>query len=128
MIALVPVKLTDTMFDFYVHGTYIVVAGRHAILTVALSFGVFAGFYYFGDRSLGLRLNNAMSLAHFLLWIFSFVVLVLEAHELARTIRSQQDPRPLLAGFVAPLLAFIAGGILFITNLAWAIVLKLKTA
>ena len=128
VIAVVPVKLTDAMFDFYLHATYIVVAARHAILGFALLCGVFAGLYYFGDRLLGHRLVNGLTLAHFLLWIFSFVIFVLEAHGLARAIRSQQDPRPLLAGFAAPLLALIVGGILFITNLAWAIVLKLKTA
>src|SRR2546425_105669 len=114
-----------------VQGTYIVVAARYAILWTALLFGVFAVFYYFVDRGFGLRLNNGMSLAHFLLWIFSFVVFVLEAHGLARTIRSQQDPNQswiLLAGFVAPLLAFIVGGALFLANVAWAIVLRLKTA
>ncbi len=131
VIALVPGKLTDTTFDFYVHATYIVVAGRHAILAVALLCGVFAGFYYFGDRALGLRLNNGMTLAHLLLWIFSFVVFVLEAHALGRTIRSQQDPNQswvLIAGFVAPLLGFIIGGAFFLVNFAWAIVIKLKTA
>jgi heme/copper-type cytochrome/quinol oxidase subunit 1 len=131
VIAVVPVKLTDAIFDFYVHGTYIVVAARYAILWTALLCGVFAGFYYFGDRGLGLRLHSGMSLAHFLFWIFSFVVFVLEAHGLARTIRSQQDPNQswiLLAGFVAPLLGFIVGGALFLVNVAWAIVLKLKTA
>jgi heme/copper-type cytochrome/quinol oxidase subunit 1 len=130
VIALVPVKLTDTMFDFYVHDTYIVVAARHAIFGFALLCGVFAGFYYFGDLALGHRLNHGLTLAHFLLWIFSLVVFALEAQGLARTIRSQQDPNQswlLIAGFAAPLLAFIAGGILFLVNLAWAIVLKLKT-
>ncbi len=97
VIAVVPGKLTDTTFDFYMHATYIVVAGRHAILAVALLCGVFAGFYYFGDRALGLRLNNGIVLAHFVLWIFSFVAFVLEAHGLARTIRSQQDPKSILA-------------------------------
>jgi len=131
VIAIFPGSLTDAIFDFYVHGTYIVVAARYAILWTALLFGVFAVFYYFVDRGFGLRLNNGMSLAHFLLWIFSFVVFVLEAHGLARTIRSQQDPNQswiLLAGFVAPLLAFIVGGALFLANVAWAIVLRLKTA
>jgi heme/copper-type cytochrome/quinol oxidase subunit 1 len=130
VIAVVPVKLTDVTFDFYVHDTYIVLAARHAALGAALLCGVFGGFYYFGDRGLGLRLNNGMSLGHFLLWIISFVAFVLEAHGLSRTIRSNQDPNQswvLVAGFVAPVLAFIVGGAIFLVNIAWAILLRLKT-
>src|SRR5207245_6617136 len=63
VIAIFPGSLTDAIFDFYVHGTYIVVAARYAILWTALLFGVFAVFYYFVDRGFGLRLNNGMSLA-----------------------------------------------------------------
>jgi heme/copper-type cytochrome/quinol oxidase subunit 1 len=130
VIGVVPVKLTDVTFDIYVHDTYIVLAARHAALGAALLCGVFAGFYYFGDRGLGLRLNNGMSLGHFLLWVISFVAFVLEADGLSRTIRSNQDPNQswvLVAGFVAPVLAFIVGGAIFLVNIAWAIVLRLKT-
>jgi heme/copper-type cytochrome/quinol oxidase subunit 1 len=130
VIALVQGRLTDTTFDFYVHATYIVVAARHAILGVALLCGAFAGFYYFGDRGLGLRLNNGMSLAHFLLWIFSFVVFALELHGFVEAIRSQQNPNQtyfVLVRFTVPMLTFIAAAALFLLNLAWAMVLKFKT-
>ncbi len=60
VIALVPVKLTDAMFglDFYLHDTYFVVPPRYGIGGFALLCGVSAGFYYFGDRASGHRLNE----------------------------------------------------------------------
>ncbi len=131
VIALVVLKLTDAMFDFYLHDTYFVVAPSHAILGSALLCAGLAVFYYFCDRALGLRLSRGMSLAHFLLWIFSFVAFALELHGLVRAIRSQQDPNQtwfLVVGFTAPLLAFIVGGFFFLVNVAWAIVLKFKTS
>ncbi len=133
VIALLPPKLTDPMLgvDFYLHDTYFVVAPRHAALGFALLCGVFAGFYYFGDRALGHRLNNGLSLGHFLLWIFSFLAFFLGLRGFADAIRSQQDPNQtyfLVARFTAPVLAFIAGGAVFLVNLARAIVLRLKAS
>ena len=131
LIAALPFKLTDAMFDLYLRDTYFVVAPRHASLGFALLCGLFAGFYYLGDRVLGHRLNNGLAVAHFLLWAFSLVVLTLAAQGMGRALRAGQDPNQswlFLAGLFVPIVSFLVGGAIFLVNLGWAIVLKLKAA
>lgn len=127
VIALVPARATDTSLDLYVHATYIVVTPRHAILAFALLCGAFAGLYYFVGHALGNRLNDALTLTHFLLWLFSPIIFILEALGLRRADQAGRDPsqsRLLLAGFVAPFLAFAVGAAVFLANFVRAIVLK----
>jgi cytochrome c oxidase subunit I len=131
LIASFPVKLTDATFDIYVHDTYFVVAPRHAILGFALLCGLFAGFYYLGDRILGHRLNNGLALAHFILWAVALIVLTLAPQSLGRALRAGQDPNQswlFFVGLVTPVVSLIVGAGLFLVNVAWAIVLRLKTA
>ena len=130
LIAFLPLRLT-TAIDIHLRDTYFVIGPHHALLGSALLFSVFACFYYLGDRILGLPLNANLTLAHFLSWLFACAVLSVEVFGLIRAVLRGQDANQswlLMAGGVAPLLLFIVGGILFLTNLARAIVLKLKTA
>ena len=130
VIALVTLRLTVAAFDFYLHDTYVVIAPTHAILLFSLLCGVIAVFYFFCDRALGLRLSRGMSLAHFLLWILALLALALEAYGLSHAVQSRQAQNQtwfLHVRLTVPLLAFVSGGILFLTNVGWAIVLKLKT-
>lgn len=127
----VAAKLTTTTgVDFYLHDTYFVVAPLPVMWWLSLLFGTFAGLYYLLDWALGPRLNNNLTLAHFLLWVFSLVALLLEARGLARADQARQDPNQswlLIAGLAAPILAFPGGAALFLVNLVRAMVLKLKT-
>jgi heme/copper-type cytochrome/quinol oxidase subunit 1 len=130
LIALVPIKPSDVRFPgFYFSDTYYVVAPTHGILGGALLCAGFAILYYLCDRLFRLRLSHGMSLAHFLLWVFTFAGYAFEAHWLVRAVLTQQGPnqsRLLIAGFVVPMLTFILGGLLFLVNVVRAIVLKLK--
>jgi hypothetical protein len=68
-----------------------------------------------------------LTIAHFLLWILSAVIFVLEANGLERASLAGRDPNHswlLLAGFVVPYLAFPLGGAVFLANFVRAIVLK----
>ena len=124
-------RLTVASLDFYLHDTYFVIAPPHAFLGLSLLCGVFAGFYYFGDRILRLQLSASLILAHFLFWIFAFAVLAVEEVSIIHTILRGQDPNQswlLIVGGAAPVLSFIIGAGLFVLNLTRAIVLKLKTA
>jgi len=119
------------MFDIYMHDVYFVVAPRHVSIGLAALWGMFAVLYFFGDRALAHGLNKGLSMAHFMLWNFSFLALFSGSWGLDQTIQSHHDPTQswlFVAGFVAPVLAFILGGILFVANLVFAIILKLKTA
>lgn len=93
VIALVPARATDTSLDLYMHATYIVVTPRHAILAFALLCGAFAGLYYFVGHALGNRLNDALTLAHFLLWLFSPIIFILEVLGLRRAYQAGRDPK-----------------------------------
>ena len=118
------------MFDFYLHDMYFVVAPRHVALGLGLLWAVSAVVYFFSDQFLAHRLSNSLTLAHFLLWNFSFIALFLGSWSFARAIQSHHDPAQswlLISAFVAPVVGFIVGGILFLSNLAWAILLKFKT-
>jgi heme/copper-type cytochrome/quinol oxidase subunit 1 len=128
-VAFIPVKPAYAAFDFYMHDTYFVVAHGHAILGFALLLGVFAGLYYFIDRILERRLNNGVSLAHFLLWISVPILISIEEHALLRSVASGKDPNQsqlILAGSAAVVLAFLIGGLLFLVNFAWAIIRKVR--
>ena len=125
--AVVPVKVTGAMFDLYSHETYIAIPARHAFLGFALLCGAFAAFYYLGDRALRHRWHNGLTIAHFLLWILSAVIFVLEANWLQRASLAGRYPNNswlFLAGFVVPYLAFPLGGAVFLANFVRAIVLK----
>ena len=65
VIAVVPVKVTGAMFDLYFHETYFAVPARHAFLWFALLCGTLAAFYYLGDRALGHRWHNGLTIGHF---------------------------------------------------------------
>ncbi len=118
LIALAPIWPTFLAIDYYLHDKYFVVPLRHAILAFDLLCGLFAGFYYLADRVLAHRLNKGLALAHFLLWVFSPIVLALAIEGL----RVGHQSWLLLAGLVP--LSFITGGALFLVNLVRAIVLK----
>lgn len=141
VIAVARVKVTHAMVGLYVHAiyvlrcgqkncgdsTYIAVPARHVFLALALLCAAFAAFYYLGDRALGHRWHNGLTIAHFLLWILSAVIFVLEANGLERASLVGRDPNNswlLLAGFVVPYLAFPLGGAAFFANFVRAIVLK----
>ena len=122
--------VTATGFDFFLHDTYFVVAHLQVMWWLSLLFGAFAGLYYLLDWALGRRLHNGLTLAHFLLWVFSLVALLLEARGLAHADLARQDPNQswlLMAGLATPILGFPGGAVLFLVNLARALVLKFKT-
>lgn len=115
-----PVRLATAGVDFYTHDTYFVIAPRRAILGFALLWGVIAAFYYFGDRASGNRLNNGLTLAHFVLWIFVALLFFAVEFTLIRAVLSGHDPnqsRLTLAAGIASLGAFLTGALLFVVNL-----------
>ena len=114
-VAIALISLAPIWPSLLMIGTYFVV-WRHAILTVALLCGLFAGFYYFADRFLAHRLSKVLVLAHFLLWVFSIIVLALAVEE------TGSISILVIAGLVP--LSFIVGGALFLVNLVRAMVLK----
>jgi heme/copper-type cytochrome/quinol oxidase subunit 1 len=131
VIALLPVWPRPALFDVYLHDTYFVIAPRSVTLGLAVLWAAVAALYFFGDRTLSHLLNDGLTLAHFFLWNFSFIVLFLGSWGFARAVHSHHDLSQswvLIAGFVAPTIGFIFGGILFLANLTWATILKLKTA
>ena len=92
--------------------------------------GVVAGFYYFAARPLGNRLNNGLTLAHFVLWIFAVVTFFAVEFAFVRAALSGHAPNQswlILAGSVA-IPAFLIGGVLFLINFAWALARKLRAS
>lgn len=126
-----PIRAATASLDFYLHDTYFVVGPRYTIWGFALLWGVVAGFYYFGARALGNRLNNGLTLAHFVLWIFAVVTSFVVEFALVRAAQSGHAPnqsRLIFAGSIACVVAFLIGAVLFLVNFSWALVRKLRAS
>jgi len=62
------VVLANAGLDIAFHDTYYVVAHFHYVLSMGAVFGIFAGFYYWIEKILGLKYNQFLSQVHF--WSF----------------------------------------------------------
>jgi len=62
------VVLANAGLDIAFHDTYYVVAHFHYVLSMGAVFGIFAGFYYWIEKVLGLKYNIFLSKVHF--WTF----------------------------------------------------------
>lgn len=62
------VVLANAGLDIAFHDTYYVVAHFHYVLSMGAVFGIFAGFYYWIEKVLGLKYNQFLSKVHF--WTF----------------------------------------------------------
>lgn len=62
------VVLANAGLDIAFHDTYYVVAHFHYVLSMGAVFGIFAGFYYWIDKVLGISYNQYLSKVHF--WSF----------------------------------------------------------
>jgi heme/copper-type cytochrome/quinol oxidase subunit 1 len=56
--------------DLYVHATYFVLAPMLVLLFCVVSCATFAVLYYAGDRSFHVRWNRALTLLHFVLFLY----------------------------------------------------------
>lgn len=66
------VILSNAALDILFHDTYYVVAHFHYVLSMGAVFGLFAGFYFWFPKMLGLPLNEVLGRTHF--WLFFFGV------------------------------------------------------
>lgn len=129
--AMLPVKLATMGLDFYMHDTYFVVPARYSFFGFALLCILIAAFYYLGDRASGNRLNNGLTIAHFLLWALAVALSFGVEFRLVRAVVSGHDPNQswlVLLGSVAAVPAFLIGGVLFLINITWAMVRKLRAS
>jgi cytochrome c oxidase subunit 1 len=62
------VVLANAGLDIAFHDTYYVVAHFHYVLSMGAVFGIFAGFYYWVEKVLGLKYNELLAKIHF--WTF----------------------------------------------------------
>jgi cytochrome c oxidase subunit 1 len=62
------VVLANAGLDIAFHDTYYVVAHFHYVLSMGAIFGIFAGFYYWIEKVVGLKYNEFLSKIHF--WTF----------------------------------------------------------
>jgi len=62
------VLLANAGLDIAFHDTYYVVAHFHYVLSMGAVFGVFAGFYYWLSKIIGLRYSEVLGRSHF--WTF----------------------------------------------------------
>jgi heme/copper-type cytochrome/quinol oxidase subunit 1 len=57
--------LSNAGVDFAIHDTYYVVAHFHYVLSIGAVFAIFAGFYFWSPKVLGLRYPETLGQIHF---------------------------------------------------------------
>lgn len=62
------ILLSNSGVDISVHDTYYVVAHFHYTLSMGAVFGIFAGFYYWSEKILGVRYIEELGVVHFILF------------------------------------------------------------
>ena len=126
-----PNRLAAVGLDLYMHDTYFVVPHRYSLFGFALLSGVIAGVYYFGARASGNRLNDGLTIAHFLSWTFAVVTTFVVEFTAVRSVVSGRDPNQsllVLLGRSAAFPAFVIGAVLFLVNFALAMVRKVRAS
>ena len=126
-----PIKPATANLDFYLHDTYFVVGPRYGFLGFALLGGVIAGVYYLGDRASGNRLNDGLTIAHFLLWTFAVVTTFVVEFTAVRSVVSGRDPNQswlVLLGRNAAFPAFVMGALSLLINVVRAMARKVRAS
>jgi cytochrome c oxidase subunit 1 len=59
------VVLANASMDVAFHDTYYVVAHFHYVLSMGAVFGLFAGFYFWAPKIIGLNYNETLAKIHF---------------------------------------------------------------
>lgn len=74
------VILANAGVDISFHDTYYVVAHFHYVLSMGAVFGVFAGFYYWIEKIIGLRYNETLANLHFVVFFIGVNVTFFPMH------------------------------------------------
>lgn len=76
------VMLSNAGVDIFFHDTYYVVAHFHYVLSMGAVFGLFAGFYYWIEKIIGLSYNQTLANLHFFVFFVGVNLTFLPMHML----------------------------------------------
>lgn len=74
------IMLANAGVDILFHDTYYVVAHFHYVLSMGAVFGLFAGFYYWIEKIVGLRYNQILANLHFLIFFIGVNLIFFPMH------------------------------------------------
>ena len=74
------IMLSNAGVDILFHDTYYVVAHFHYVLSMGAVFGLFAGFYYWIEKIIGLNYNQILGNLHFLLFFIGVNITFFPMH------------------------------------------------
>ena len=74
------IMLANAGVDLLFHDTYYVVAHFHYVLSMGAVFGLFAGFYYWIEKIIGLSYNQMLADLHFLMFFVGVNILFFPMH------------------------------------------------
>jgi len=116
--------------DIYFHDGYFAIPNWMATLIAAAICGMFALLYFGCGRLLRIPLNRGLSLANFLLIVLPLGTLIFELHSIHPNLESGLDSwaiKFVLITYIAWMICFIVGCMLFVLNFSWTLVRVART-